>query len=102
MAEGYEIHLHTVEDVGHESFMDLVEFPPLDPDDEKAEFGLLISKADDPLSALNLAEVRTGADRGRWVNETMSQDEYSDFVQAGRPATVSPDGHPWPEPPTRP
>lgn len=30
----YEVFLHTVEDIGGESFLDLGEFPPLDPDDE--------------------------------------------------------------------
>ncbi|MFC9646608.1 hypothetical protein ACFTZF_50660 [Streptomyces mirabilis] len=95
----YEVLLHTVEDVGHETFMDLVEFPPLDPDnDEEEEFGRLVSITDDPLAALTAAEELTGAVRSRWVNTTMVQDEYSDFVEAGRPARHSPDGHPWPEP----
>lgn len=95
---GYEIYLHSVEDGGDESFWDLGEFLPLDPDDERAEFGLLITTADDPLTALNAAERHTGAVRGRWVNEAVSQDEYRDFVLAGRPATASPDGHPGPHP----
>lgn len=101
MKTGYEIHLHSVEDIGDESFCDLGEFPPLDPDDERAEFGLLITTADDPLTALNAAERHTGAVRGRWVNAAMSGDEYRDFVLAGRPATASPDGHPWPAPTPR-
>jgi hypothetical protein len=33
----------------------------------------------------------------RRVNETMTQDEYSDFIRAGRPQH-GPDGHPWPTP----
>jgi hypothetical protein len=24
------------------------------------------------------------------------QDEYRDFLRAGRPSDMSPDGHPWP------
>ncbi|MFD4563352.1 hypothetical protein [Streptomyces sp. NPDC058475] len=28
----------------------------------------------------------------------MTQDETRDSVLAGRPATVAPDGHPWPSP----
>ncbi|NUK08360.1 hypothetical protein HRW23_24915 [Streptomyces lunaelactis] len=94
----YEIFLHTVEDAGHETFMDLVEFPPLNPDNNEEEFGLLITAAGDPLAALQAAEDCTGAVRHRWVNATMAQDEYSDFVQAGRPQHSSPDGHPWPAP----
>ncbi|MEU6242475.1 hypothetical protein [Streptomyces sp. NPDC047024] len=35
----FEIYLHTVEDIGSESFRDLGEFPPFDPDDEASEFG---------------------------------------------------------------
>ncbi|MER8235686.1 hypothetical protein [Streptomyces sp. NPDC094049] len=98
----YEICLHTVEDVGHEAFRDLVEFPPLDPDDEENEFGRLIAVAGDPLTALSAAEDRTGAVRHCRVNATMTQDEYNDFVQAGRPPHSSPDGHPWPAPMERP
>ncbi|WP_331720612.1 hypothetical protein OG851_42480 (plasmid) [Streptomyces sp. NBC_00161] len=97
-AARFEIFLHTVEDVGHETFLDLVEFPPLDPDDEEEEFGRLITAADDPLSALKAAEDVTGAVPQRWVNATMSQDEYADFVRDGRPQRSSPDGHSWPAP----
>jgi hypothetical protein len=32
-----------------------------------------------------VAEQRAGAERGRWVNEGVVQDEYGDFVRAGRP-----------------
>jgi hypothetical protein len=35
--------------------------------------------------------------RGRWVNQGIVQDEYRDFVRAGRPSGTSPDGHPWPD-----
>ncbi|MFF0087653.1 hypothetical protein ACFYR1_49730 [Streptomyces canus] len=97
-AARFEIFLHTVADVGHETFLDLVEFPPLDSDDEEEQFGRLIAAPDDPLSALKAAEDVTGAVRQRWVNATMSQDEYADFVRAGRPRHSSPDGHPWPAP----
>ncbi|MFB7512848.1 hypothetical protein [Streptomyces sp. NPDC056144] len=65
----FDVYLHTVEDVGSEDFFDLGEFPPLDLDDEAAEFGRLVGMADDPLAALIVAEQRTGAAPGRWVNE---------------------------------
>ncbi|MEU8976716.1 hypothetical protein AB0D11_47635 [Streptomyces monashensis] len=97
----YEIFLHNLEDVGHDSFADLVEFPPLDPDDEEEEFGRLVATRDDPLVALAAAEDATGAVRGRWVNAGVVQDEYRDYVMAGRPPNSSPDGHPWPMPPAR-
>ncbi|MFJ9339455.1 hypothetical protein ACIRP0_09200 [Streptomyces sp. NPDC101733] len=97
-AARFEILLHTVEDVGHETFLDLAEFPPLDQDADEEEFGRLVTAADDPLAALEAAENGTGAIRQHWVNATMSQDEYADFVRAGRPRHSSPDGHPWPAP----
>ncbi|MFD8790767.1 hypothetical protein [Streptomyces vinaceus] len=90
----YEIFLHTVEDVGHENFLDLAEFPPLDQDSEEEDFGRLATAAPDPLAALEAAENGTGAVRQRWVNATMAQDEYADFVRAGRPRHSSPDGTP--------
>ncbi|MFJ9724586.1 hypothetical protein ACIRP3_17725 [Streptomyces sp. NPDC101209] len=95
----YEVFLHAVEDIGCESFFDLGEFPPFDPDDEACEFGRLLGMAEDPLAALTVAEQRAGAERGWWVNEGIVQDEYGDFVRAGRPSDASPDGRPWPDVP---
>ncbi|MCI3277001.1 hypothetical protein [Streptomyces cylindrosporus] len=92
----YEIFLHTLEDVGHETFADLVEFPPLDPDNEEEEFGLLLATRDDPHAALETAEEATGAVRGKWVNAGLAQDEYHDYLSAGRPRKTDPHGHPWP------
>ncbi|MGW6525286.1 hypothetical protein [Streptomyces sp. NPDC054962] len=92
----YEVYVHTVEDVGHEGFSDLVEFPPFDADQDEEDFGRLVATVEEPSTALAAAEEATGAVRGRWVNESLVQDEYGDFVRAGRPADRSPDGHPWP------
>ncbi|MFG2949716.1 hypothetical protein [Streptomyces adustus] len=97
----YEIYLHTLEDVGNETFVDVVEFPPLYTDDEEEEFGRLVATRDDPLVALATAEDFTGAGRERWVNVGVVQDEYLEYVVAGRPANSSPDGHPWPVPPPK-
>lgn len=94
----FEIVLHTRRDVGHQGFVDVGEFPALDADDDEEEFGRLVATASDPLTALATAEHRTGAIRARWVNAGVVQDEYSDFVRAGRPSDASPDGHPWPVP----
>lgn len=90
----YEIYLHTLEDVGHETFVDVAEFPPLRTEDEEEEFGRLIATRDDPLATLAAAEDITGAARGRWVNAGLVQDEYRDYVVAGRPANSSPHGNP--------
>ncbi|MFI6899543.1 hypothetical protein ACIBM4_36170 [Streptomyces sp. NPDC050256] len=92
----YVVYLHAVEDIGSENFLDVGEFPPFDLDDEAGVFGWLLGTAEDPLAALVTAEQRTGAERGRWVNEDVVQDEYGDFVRAGRPSDASPDGHLWP------
>jgi hypothetical protein len=98
----YEVYVHTVEDVGDEHFRDLDVFPPFGQDAEEEDFGLLLGSAEDPEGALVLAEARTGAVRGRWVNQGLAQDEYGDFVRAGRPSGASPDGDPWPDPRTGP
>ncbi|MFG3290261.1 hypothetical protein ACGF3G_15840 [Streptomyces sp. NPDC048179] len=90
----YEVYVHAVADVGYEGFLDLVEFPPLDADTDGEEFGRLVAVAEEPSTALAAAEEATGAVRGRWVNEGVVQDEYRDFVRAGRPSDQSPDGTP--------
>ncbi|MGW2396113.1 hypothetical protein ACWCYY_06125 [Kitasatospora sp. NPDC001664] len=86
----FKVVLHTSADIGSENFCDLVEFPPLDPANEDDEFGLEIAAATEARDALALAEHHTGAVRGRWVNQGMAQDDYSDFVLAGRPGQASP------------
>jgi 2,4-dienoyl-CoA reductase-like NADH-dependent reductase (Old Yellow Enzyme family) len=97
----YDVYVHTVEDVGHETFFDLVEFPSLNVQEGEEEFGRRVAAAEDPSTALAVAEEAMGAVRGRWVNQNMVQDEYVDFVRAGRPAHQAPDGHPWPSPVAR-
>jgi hypothetical protein len=80
----YKIYLHTLEDVGHETFVDVVEFPPLYANDEEEEFGRLVATRDDPLVALAAAEDVTGARRERWVNAGVVQDEYRRACAMGR------------------
>ncbi|MFI1154714.1 hypothetical protein [Streptomyces sp. NPDC020817] len=84
----FKVVLHTSADIGCDDFYDLVEFPPLDPESEDDEFGLEIAMATAAYDALALAEHRTGVVRGRWVNQEMAQDEYRDFVLAGRRASA--------------
>jgi hypothetical protein len=64
-------------------------FPQLDPESEDDEFGLEIAMTTGTPDALALAEQRTAAVRGSWVNQGAAQDEYRDFVLAGRPASIS-------------
>ncbi|MER6285426.1 hypothetical protein [Streptomyces sviceus] len=52
----YEVYVHTVEDVGHERFFDMVEFPSFDADQDEEEFGRLVGTAEDPSTALAAAE----------------------------------------------
>jgi hypothetical protein len=92
----YDVYVYAIEDIGHDRFFDLVEFPPFDTDADEEEFGRLVATAEDPSTALTAAKEATGALPGRWVNASMVQDEYADFVRAGRPADQSPDGLPWP------
>ncbi|MFB7244391.1 hypothetical protein ACFCYX_18255 [Streptomyces populi] len=72
-------------------------FPPFDQDAEDEDFSRLLGTAGDPQDALVLAEECTGAVRGRWVDQGVVQDEYRDFVRAGRPSGISPNGHPRPD-----
>ncbi|MDX2929345.1 hypothetical protein PV411_33090 [Streptomyces sp. NRRL_B-16638] len=92
----YEVYVHAFEDVGHEGFVDLDVFPPFDQETEEEDFGQLLGTAEDPQDALVLAEKLTGAVRGRWVNQGVVQDEYGDFVRAGRPSGMSAGGWLWP------
>lgn len=98
----YEVYVHAVEDVGTENLVDLNVLPPFDEDAEEEDFGQLLGTTEDPQDALVLAEECTGAVRGRWVNQGVVQDEYRDFVRAGRPSGMSSDGHLWPDPGTGP
>jgi hypothetical protein len=85
---GYTVVLHTAEDIGGEHFCDLVEFPSLDSDGEE-DFGQEIATAEDESQAMATAEASTGAVPGRWVNAGIAQDEYLDFVRAGRPPRLT-------------
>lgn len=60
-------------------------FPPIDLDNEDEDFGREIAEVEAAVDAIAIAAARTGAVRDRWVNRGMAQDEYRDFVRAGRP-----------------
>ena len=79
---GYKVVLHTSQDVGGEHFCDLVEFPPLDPDED---LGQEIASTPGAHDALAEAHNHAEAARDRWVNQSMAGDEYLDYVRAGRP-----------------
>ncbi|MFI9366962.1 hypothetical protein ACIG5E_38920 [Kitasatospora sp. NPDC053057] len=77
---GITIYLSEVEDVGTDTFLDITEFPPLDPDEETR--GREIAVLPTPEEALHLAERELAADPRRWVNQGIVCDEYQDFRTA--------------------
>ena len=83
--EGIGVHLHEVEDVGTDTFWNLTEFPPLDPDDETQGLVTVVTAPDE---AIRIAEHDLGADHARWVNQGFACDEYGGYraaLQVGEP-----------------
>ncbi|MFE0453867.1 hypothetical protein ACFW2D_21805 [Streptomyces sp. NPDC058914] len=79
---GVTVYLSEVEDVSTDTFLDITEFPPLDPDDET--WGRVIAVLPTPEEAMDLAEREFAADPQRWVNHGFVSDEYYDFLAARR------------------
>ncbi|WP_327188217.1 hypothetical protein [Streptomyces sp. NBC_01334] len=75
--KGVTVYLSEVEDVSTDSFLDVTEFPPLDPDDET--WGRVLAVLPTPEEALELARCEFAADPQRWVNHGFVSDEYYDF-----------------------
>ena len=76
----FEVWVHDVEDVGSESWIDIYAFPYLQGDPPEGPAGSF-SK---PSEALEFAHSKFGARATRWVNQLVAQDEYGEFVCAGR------------------
>lgn len=76
------LYLSEVIDVGTETFWDISEFPPLDPDEES--WGKIIGTVTSPDEALALAERELGAPPDRWVNQGVVGSEYGDYRTARR------------------
>jgi hypothetical protein len=79
--DAFCLYIHDIEDVGGP---ELEEYPPWGADDDAT----VCSQTPDAL--LSFAEQQLGADPGRWVNGSMLDDEYADYVAAGRPARLTP------------
>ncbi|XTQ94035.1 hypothetical protein ACQR5W_19640 [Xanthomonas sacchari] len=77
-----QIWVHDVEDIGSELYLDLYDFPCLEPDGPEAP----VATFADPQGALAYAHAALAADTGRWVNAGVVQSEYLDYIRAGRPA----------------
>jgi hypothetical protein len=91
----YDLYLSLAEDIGHERFFDVGEFPSLEVRAED-QFGRLVARLNGPVLALDVAEQLLGACRNRWVNVGVVETEYAEYLRAGRPAFVSEDGFQWP------
>ena len=74
---GVTIYLSDVEDIGSDNFLDITEFPHLDPEEET--WGREIAVLSTPEEALHLAERDLAADHQRWVNQGIVCDEYQDY-----------------------
>jgi hypothetical protein len=74
------LYLSEVIDVGTDTFWDVSEFPPLDPDEET--WGKIIGTVSSPDEALDLAEHQLGAAPDRWVNQGVVGSEYGDYRTA--------------------
>jgi hypothetical protein len=82
--DAYCLYVHDIEDVGGP---DLDEFPPWS---ESGDDGDATVCSETPDALLSYAEQQLGADPGRWINLSMLDDEYDDFVYAGRPVNLKP------------
>ncbi len=80
----YEVWRHKAEDLGDEDCLDFYEYIVYE-DEEGNEIGPL-SIWEKPDEALAYAEKQLGASRTRWTNLGVAQDEYEDFIKAGRPS----------------
>lgn len=72
-----------VADLGDESFLDIYEFGPLDPDLELEEGNEVISFASFGQVIGYIEQGFTGSFE-RLLNELMAQDEYADYLSRGR------------------
>lgn len=75
--EGFEVWHFEVPDVGGPEFSDVYEFG------EGAESP--VATLATPGEALQFAHSALSASPGRWVNSTLVEAEYHDYVKAGRP-----------------
>jgi len=75
---GIEIWRFVVPDIGSSECLDLYDFGG----EKDEELICVVASAAD---AFSYAQSRLGALCNRWVNEGVTQDEYADFMAAGRP-----------------
>jgi hypothetical protein len=77
-----EIWVYDVEDIGSEEYLDLYDFPYLQPDGPYGPVAIF----PEPQAAVAYASTLLAADPSRWVNLGIAQSEYLDYIRAGRPS----------------
>ena len=78
-----DVSVYETADLGDDSFLDIYEFGPLDPDLELADANEVKSfTAFD--QAMEFIEQRFSGSSKRLLNEFMIQDEYADYISRGR------------------
>jgi hypothetical protein len=73
----FEVRVHDVEDIGDETFLDVSEFPPLDPSEHVGE-GRTFGTYESPDQAVAVA-LKLGGHPDKWVNFGVLGDEYRDL-----------------------
>ena len=76
-----EVWVYDVEDIGGEEYLDLYDFPCVEPDGPDGP----VATFPDPQGAIAYASASLAIDPARWVNLGVVQSEYLDYIQAGRP-----------------
>jgi hypothetical protein len=77
-----EVWVYDVEDVGDEEYLDLYDFPYLEPDGPDSP----LATFNDAIAAVQFASSSLSANPDRWVNFGIGQSEYLDYIRAGRPS----------------
>ena len=80
--ESIEVWVYDVEDIGSEEYLDLYDFPYLEPDGPDGP----VATFPGPQTAVKYASTSLATDHARWVNPGVAQSEYLDYIRAGRPS----------------
>ena len=80
---GVDVSVYETADLGDESFLDIYEFGPLDPDLELEDANEVISFTSFS-EVIKFIEQRFAGSSERLVNELMIQDEYTEYISRGR------------------
>ncbi|UBX47484.1 hypothetical protein LDO51_09745 [Providencia alcalifaciens] len=78
-----DVSIYETADLGDESFLDIYEFGPLDPDLELEDANEVKSLTSFG-QAIEFIEQRFAGSSERLVNELMIQDEYAEYISRGR------------------